>query len=210
MSFPSKRAKTSFEILRFATEPIPRFHGERPPLSSLAKDLNHQNIPADNDSNVVGFIDWDSVRISPNCREFARYPSWITRNWDPVNYGYSEEEDSQYESSSQGYYATVFEGLVLPNFDARHTRLPHLTEAISIGMSDSLSRGSISVKLLDHAFNSNPPFELFDYVNAYMKDATSEMDKLMKEAFKNMWHAEWGDGQEGFQGDDQAQVCEST
>jgi hypothetical protein len=37
-----------------------------------------------------------------------------------------------------------------------------------------------------------------------MKDATSEMDKLIKEAFKNMWLAEWEDGQEEFQRDDHA------
>jgi hypothetical protein len=87
VSCPSKRAKTSFEILRLAAEPIPDFmeSGRHFPLSP--RDLNHQNIPADKDPNVVGFIDWDSVRTSPSCREFARYPSWITRDWDPVNYG---------------------------------------------------------------------------------------------------------------------------
>jgi hypothetical protein len=44
----------------------------------------------------------------------------------------------------------------------------------------------------------------------HMEDATSEMDKLIKEAFKNMWHAEWEGGQEEFQRDDQAQVYEGT
>lgn len=67
-----------------------------------------------------------------------------------------------------------------------------------------MNRGSIAVKLLDYAFNSNLPFELFDYMNAYTKDAASEMDKLIKEAFKNMWLAEWEDGREEFQRDDQA------
>lgn len=55
------------------------------------------------------------------------------------------------------------------------------------------------MKLFDYAFNSNSLFELFDYVNAHMKDATSEMDKLIKEVFKDMWHAEWEDGQKEFQ-----------
>ena len=91
------------------------------------------------------------------------------------------------------------------------THACHTSQKLSVSaLSDSLSRGSIAVKLLDYAFNPNPPFELFDHANAYMKDATSEMDKLIKEAFKNMWHAKWEDGQEEFQRDDQAQVCEGT
>jgi hypothetical protein len=122
-----------------------------------------------------------------------------------------EEEDNQYESSLSKYqqhYATIFEILALLNFDARCTRMPHLAEVISVGMSDGLHWGSIAVKLFGYAFNSNPPPELFDYVNAYMKDATFEwISKLIKEAFKSMWHAEWENGEEEFQRDDQAQVC---
>ncbi len=38
----------------------------------------------------MGVIDWDSVAAWPRSLGNRRYPSWLTRDWDPVMYGYED------------------------------------------------------------------------------------------------------------------------
>ena len=145
--YPSKRAKSVYRVMRLAIESIPEFMDIKRhcPLSPM--DLNYQTIFVDDAANVVGFIDWDNVHTNPSAMGFARYPSWITRDWDPVNYGYSEDEDDAYESSPEDlsryrqHYAAAFETLALAGYDPRHTRLSHIMEAIGIATVDSVAKG---------------------------------------------------------------------
>ena len=211
--YPSKRAKSAHEVMRLAIESIPDYMDSKHhyPLSPM--DFNYQNIFVDDDANVVGFIDWDNVHTNPSAMGFARYPSWITRDWDPVNYDYSEDEESPYESSPEElsryrrHYAAAFESLAIPNYDPLHTRLSHIMEAISIAAMDNVCQGSILARLLEHA---NCPFQLFDYANAYEKDATSRMDEVIREAFRNMWHAEWETSQETDRKDSEADSAKDS
>jgi hypothetical protein len=106
---------------------------------------------------------------------FGRYPSWITRDWDPVN-GYVEGDDPlcylldesppDTLSKYRQHYAAAFEELALPGYDCRQTRLSHIPEAIFIARNSRLSRDWIVPKLLDHVFNSNPSFSDFEFGEA--------------------------------------------
>lgn len=66
--------------------PIPSFDGA--PFYLSHPDFGYQNILVDADGNVTGMIDWDDLTVGPRQSAFARYPSWITRDWDPIMYGY--------------------------------------------------------------------------------------------------------------------------
>lgn len=60
-------------------------------------DFNSQNVMVDEKGNVTGFIDWDNVHTVPREIGCCRYPGWITRDWDLINYqhnGFDPLEDS--------------------------------------------------------------------------------------------------------------------
>ncbi|KAI3330977.1 hypothetical protein F4824DRAFT_477036 [Ustulina deusta] len=59
--------------------------------------FDSQNILVDDEGTVTGLIDWDLVQTMPRFVGYARYPGWITRDWDPLMYGWpkmAESEDS--------------------------------------------------------------------------------------------------------------------
>lgn len=197
------RGDSTMRILHYAIESMPDFMVNFGSYPLSPRDLNHQNILVDEDGNITGFIDWDEITTKPACLGCARYPSWITRDWDPAMYGWdcgSEWEDLMVEEDSpealsryRQHYSQVFERLTsqLPNYDPRHTRLSHIIEAIDIGAADRLCRQEITEKLLEHAFHGKVPFTLFEYANAYVDETTEEYDEQMEKAFKDLWRAEW-------------------
>ncbi len=54
-------------------------------------DFDIQNVLVSKEGNLRGLIDWDGVAAVPRCRGNERYPSWLTRDWDPMMYGYTAE-----------------------------------------------------------------------------------------------------------------------
>ncbi|KAK3695788.1 hypothetical protein B0T22DRAFT_509224 [Podospora appendiculata] len=78
-------------------------------------DFDSQNVLADDDGNVVGFIDWDLAKTMPCFVGYACCPGWITRDWDPLMYrahysaemarilGQSGSDDWKYTAKSHIY-----------------------------------------------------------------------------------------------------------
>jgi aminoglycoside phosphotransferase (APT) family kinase protein len=60
-----------------------------PPFVMSHSDLNYQNIFVDDEGNVTAILDWDDMAVGPRQSGCCRYPSWITRDWDPTMYGYT-------------------------------------------------------------------------------------------------------------------------
>ncbi len=54
-------------------------------------DFNLQNIIVSEDGALAGIIDWDGVAAVPYCIGNIRYPSWLTRDWDTMKYGFGRE-----------------------------------------------------------------------------------------------------------------------
>ena len=54
-------------------------------------DFNFQNFLVSHDGRLTGVIDWEGVAASPASLGNLRYPSWLTRDWDPSMYGYSPD-----------------------------------------------------------------------------------------------------------------------
>jgi aminoglycoside phosphotransferase (APT) family kinase protein len=74
----------------FVTLVFDRAH-DRGPFLLHHPDFSYQNILVNDEGDVTGIIDWDGIATAPRELSFARYPSWITRDWDPHAYQYPTE-----------------------------------------------------------------------------------------------------------------------
>lgn len=118
-------------------------------------DFDSQNILVDDKGNVTGIIDWDLCRTMPPHLGYASYPGWITRDWDPLMYGWPFEQE--YEDSPetlQRYRAHYNKGLgkaLSWNGDWKLTETSHVAEAVWIAMLDSTNRMDICRKFVEVA-----------------------------------------------------------
>jgi hypothetical protein len=84
---------SELQLLRTFAGMIPDSTFDGAPFFLSHPDFGYQNILVDAEGNVTGIIDWDDVTIGPRQSAFARYPSWITRDWDPLMYCYRKISD---------------------------------------------------------------------------------------------------------------------
>lgn len=61
------------------------------PFTLAHPDFGFQNILVSPDGRLAGIIDWEGVAAVPACLGNLRYPSWLTRDWDPSMYGYGSD-----------------------------------------------------------------------------------------------------------------------
>lgn len=229
----TSRQRANIPILRRALKSIPDSLVSDRKFRLSFSDFNYQNILVDpSNYRIIGFIDWDRVHTDSASAGCARFPSWITRDWDPLMYEYQEGQDlgeggTLFEESPETLskyrqlyaaefikHASNFEG-----FDPQMIKLSHILEAICIALTSPLNRREIIDKLLLHAFDGKMPFRKADYVVDYMEGQRAEKDKLIEEAFAKMWHAEWekpqmdkkeGDAMSGASSEDAAQSRSGT
>lgn len=188
-------------IMHLASESIPLYMNGRGKTYLTHPDFAWHNILVDDDANVTAFIDWDSLTITSCSLGFGRYPSWLTRDWDPAMYAYQDDteapDDMAEESAPEElsryrqHYASAFSRLAVPQYDPRETRLSHIVEAIEIGTGSRLSRDWIVPKLLVHAFRGHIPFNYKDFAEEHSAGKGESTMELIREGFANMWFAEW-------------------
>jgi aminoglycoside phosphotransferase (APT) family kinase protein len=123
-------------------------------------DFNYQNILAKEDGTITAFIDWDNVHTVPRYIGYARYPLWITRDWDPNMYGFGLpgcplEESPQPLQAYRQHYAKAMHA-ARPARQIDYTTKSHLYEAIWIAASSPRSKLEILEKVFEHVF---PPEE---------------------------------------------------
>ncbi|KAF5309253.1 hypothetical protein D9619_012694 [Psilocybe cf. subviscida] len=87
-STPIAEHRASLAVLRLFAGSLPDETLDGPPFVLSMPDFDYQNIFVDNEGNVTGLIDWDGMMVGPRQGGYARYPSWITRDWDPIMYAY--------------------------------------------------------------------------------------------------------------------------
>ena len=116
-----------------------------PPFVLAFPDYNYDNTLVDDEGYVTGLLDWDSTFVVPRQEGFARYPSWITRDWDPTAYAWPPRDvesagiGSLYEENSpqtlQRYRDEYLEVCTqVDPADAIFTKNSHIFEAIQIGI----------------------------------------------------------------------------
>jgi len=191
-------SRAYMEVIRWAVESIPSHMTVDGSFTLSPPDFNYQNIFIDDDANITGLIDWDCVKTSPRGLGCARYPSWITRDWDPGMYGWPEEtaieENSPTELSRyRQHYAAVWKELDPPGYHPDQTKLSHILEAIKIAAFDQICGRYIVVKLIGHALRPEAPFTWPEFHDSLLAEDEKfeEWRGLIREGFRTMWYAEW-------------------
>lgn len=92
-SAPTTDHKVSLALLRLFAGSLPDETLDGPPFVLSMPDFDYQNVFVDDDGHVTGLIDWDETIVGPRQGGYAKYPSWITRDWDPLMYGYPSDEN---------------------------------------------------------------------------------------------------------------------
>jgi Phosphotransferase enzyme family len=163
-------------------------------------DLSLQNILVQEDGTVTGIIDWDNVHTVPRCVGYARYPSWITRDWDPVLHGYGDP-NARFENSPEEleryrqHYSSAMRAF-RPEKCLDYTTKSHLHEAVSIAAYEPICTPEILRKIFEYVFpdgleDGEYPLDYYDTLYALadeeFEDGTS---KRMYEAFRNAFSIE--------------------
>lgn len=116
-------------------------------------DFSGQNFLVSEDGTLTAIIDWDNVQTAPDCIGCCSYPAWLTRDWDPLMYGYGTP-DTKWENSPEelegyrNYYATKMSSLG----SAKFTTKSHIHEAVCIAASNPLCMYHITDKIFHHMF----------------------------------------------------------
>ncbi|KAL1842907.1 hypothetical protein VTK73DRAFT_2971 [Phialemonium thermophilum] len=118
-------------------------------------DFDAQNILTDSDGNVTGIIDWDLVQTLPRCVGYSRYPSWITRDWDPLMYGWPHLKDTENSPEEleryREHYCRALGAALAHRGDWSYTKKSHIWEAGWIALLNTVNRLEICRKLLQAA-----------------------------------------------------------
>ena len=201
--------RSDLPLLRLAVESVPDYLGKEMRFALSPADFALQNIHVDPENNfqITGFIDWDGVHAEASSAGYAKYPSWITRDWDPAVYDYNsdadkeslvpakagEEDSPAVLSRYRQHYASEFIKLAadFDGYDPRMTTQSHIMDALCIALTNSFCRAPIIDKLLEHAFDGTPPFDASEYLADFEASNTAVKDAMVKQAFTTLWHAEW-------------------
>lgn len=90
--------KGMHKLLRLFLRWIPK--PQRPVFVLTHPDLNFQNVLVSENGRVQGLIDWDGVAAVPRLVGNEKYPSWLTRDWDPAMYAWNEEMERGIEQDT--------------------------------------------------------------------------------------------------------------
>jgi hypothetical protein len=116
-------------------------------------DFDSQNVIVDAHGNISGFIDWDLAQTMPRYVGYARYPGWITRDWDPLMYGWpmmTEDSPEDLHRYREHYNLELGRALAWQG-DFHFTVNSHITEAVWIAATNPANRPAICRKLIQAA-----------------------------------------------------------
>ncbi|CAH0057877.1 unnamed protein product [Clonostachys solani] len=123
------------------------------------KDKGESNVMVDDTGAITGFIDLDHSQTMPRFLGYSRYPSWITRDWDPLMYGWPALTDREDPPEKLAYYREFYSQKLNealgPDIESRSdlalTRKSHIYEAIWIACLSPANRSDICRKLIEEA-----------------------------------------------------------
>ncbi|PFH45300.1 hypothetical protein AMATHDRAFT_44171 [Amanita thiersii Skay4041] len=153
--------KGQWKLLELMIDAIPSRNGERFLLSYADYDV--QNFLVNPEGQLTGVIDWDGIATYPTCIGSLRYPGWITRDWDPLIYGYGDP-DSRPEDSPEALrkLRALYCHIVEEEFGAEVSKgmmNSHLYEAIEIACRNPMNASSI-ICLLARRLIRGPLFNI--------------------------------------------------
>ncbi|PFH46515.1 hypothetical protein AMATHDRAFT_154639 [Amanita thiersii Skay4041] len=154
-------AKGQWKLLELMIDIIPSPDEER--FLLVHADYDVQNFLVNSEGELTGVIDWDGVVTHPTCIGSLRYPGWITRDWDPLVYGYGNP-DSRPEDSPEALRGlrALYHSIVEEEFGADAAKgmiNSHLYEAIEIACRNPMNASSI-INLLARRLIKGPLFDI--------------------------------------------------
>ncbi|KAM0424956.1 hypothetical protein ACHAPT_009757 [Fusarium lateritium] len=124
----------------------------RPGFVLCHPDFDSQNVLVDDSGSITGLIDWDLAQTMPRFVGYARYPGWITRDWDPLMYGWPKMAESEDSPASleryRAYYNREMGKALNMQCDWRFTEKSHMAEAIWIAVRNRYNRSDICRKFV--------------------------------------------------------------
>src|SRR5208282_1877010 len=126
---------------------------------------------------------------------YSRYPSWITRDWDPMMYGYGdsnappENSPEELEQYRQHYSAAM--RALRPERWLDYTTKSHLHEAVSIAAYTPICTSEIVRKIFEYVFpdeqeDEEYSLEYFDTLYALANDdLNADTKRRMYDSFRN-------------------------
>ncbi|RJE23087.1 hypothetical protein PHISCL_04577 [Aspergillus sclerotialis] len=136
--------------------PFPTQSPDRETFVLSPPDFNYQNIMADEEGNITGFIDWDNVHTVPRQIGYCRYPGWITRDWDSGNHEDYQSHPLEDPPGLLVVYRTLYRqtlnGLLGPEQD-QVIRQTLVFGAIEKAIIDDTNRGAIVRNMLRKALS---------------------------------------------------------
>ncbi|KAM5353485.1 hypothetical protein ACJ41O_000135 [Fusarium nematophilum] len=173
-------------------------------------DYDIQNFIVSETGELQGIIDWDGVAAVPRSIGSERYPSWLTRDWDPTMYGYDEsmdngaEPEGAWEDSpdSLRYYRGLYREMIsgcaqqtegpaeeIPNENI--TRMSLITENLAIAAQDPQCRNDILRKIVDEIsalLEGKVSLDFMDLVDSFASGGVSdEVVQALERGMKSLW-----------------------
>lgn len=130
-------------------------------------DFDSQNIMIDERGNFTGIVDWGNVQAVPAFLGYSRFPGWITRDWDPLMYGYPhiETEDSPEELRRyRRWYASRMKQLLNGRGESRFTGKSHIFEAVTIAAMSEVCRLEIVRKIVERVSRGKKDFDSLGFI----------------------------------------------
>jgi hypothetical protein len=128
-----------------------------PGFALTLPDFDSQNIMVDDHGTVTRFIDLDLIQTMPRFIGFCRYPGWITRDWDPLLYGWPKMADSEDSPETlercRAYYNDELGKALGYQGDWILTKKSHILEAAWIASLNPMNRLEICRKLVYEALD---------------------------------------------------------
>lgn len=150
-------------------------------------DFDSQNIYVSEDGTLTALLDWDDVQTVPRCIGYTKYPSWITRDWDPLCYGYGDP-DSREENSPEelelyrSRYANKMKLLVSETRD--FSTKSHILEALWITVSSPACTSHIVEKIFTYIFPEEIEREPLYFYETVMGLAQHTLEKDVESRIK--------------------------
>ena len=155
-------------------------------------DFNLQNILVSKDGELSGVIDWDGIAAVPRAVGYECYPSWLTRDWDPIKYGYPDSHLPENSPEELHRYRELYASY-MEERSKSITRRSLLCECLEIAANDPRCTNDIVRKLLEeigkiqHPQKAAEPLYLYDTLCAIGTDQLGEDElKALKEGFRRL------------------------
>ncbi|KAI0194640.1 hypothetical protein F4808DRAFT_453033 [Astrocystis sublimbata] len=151
-------------------------------------DFDIQNFIVSEEGELRAIIDWDGIAAVPRSYGNESYPGWLTRDWDPDEYGYKEsmeygvEPAGVWEDSPQNLaeYRQVYSNAISqsrsdrPRIDCCQISL--ITDALANAAYDPASRAPIIHKLVREVWDRAETDKRMDFAGLVRMFAGNNVD----------------------------------